>query len=265
MNCIAVLISGICLTMGLAAQARCLGEDMSAEGEKNNALLGHALADLNGFSYIRNQLNAWRESGDMICATGIPLEKNIYQYSRWFIQIEIRSLDGQLKHLVPALFQTASVQAHDNTGPKPWVVVPYNSAQAILSKMQFVVQEKYEGFPLPTDSQFRDAVQASSWAKSFDADSFSITPFSEPNIYLIAWLAMVPGTGGNVFTQQYSSKTILIRYLADGGVEVDHSHSGYGEVLSPLDALLNSVRPPTDAGAQQELVRQFSKISVETN
>ncbi|MGZ3723015.1 MAG: hypothetical protein ACXVA9_08805 [Bdellovibrionales bacterium] len=260
MNYVKFLISGIFLTIGLGANATCLGENMSPDGESKNTLLSNALADLNGFSYIRNQLNAWRSEGDTICATGIPLEKNIYQYFRWFIQIEVRSADGKLKALVPALFQTASVQAHDNTGPKPWVVVPYTSAQSILANVRFVAQEKLASFPSPADSGFRAAVSTASWARSFDNDSFSVTPLAEPDLYLLGWLAMVPGTGGNVFTQLFSPKTVLLRYLPDGSVEIDQSHSGYGEFLSPLDTLLNSIRPPVESEAKQELVRQFSEI-----
>jgi hypothetical protein len=249
------LFIGLGFAIGAGAQGECLPA---------SSLLQNALSDLNGFSYIRNQMNEWRAEGDTLCATGIPLEKNIYQYFRWFIQIEVRSASGELKAMVPVLFQTASVQAHDNTGPKPWAVMPYSQVQSILGQMHFSPQETVEALPLPSSPQFASAVQKQSWAQGFDADSFSITRLSN-DIYMIGWLALVRGTDGNFFTQIFSPKIVLLRYQADGRVEVDPSHSGYQSVLAPLDQLLNSIPYPSDEAAQQQMVRDFSKITALTN
>lgn len=260
MNRLKGTIICIALTFGIEAGAACVGEDMSAVGAEKNSMLSIALSNLEGFSYIRNQLDAWREEGSSLCATGIALEKNIYQYFRWFIQVEVRGPDGKMRALLPVLLQTASVQAHENTGPKPWVVMPNVPTQEILSKLQFVAQEKHNHFPLPADAGFRQAVQSASWAKLFDADSFSVTPLTQSGVYAMGWLSLVPGTGGDVFTAAYSPKVVLIRYLADGTVEIDNSHSGWSELLSPLDSLLNSIPRPKGSAQELEMVQRFSTL-----
>lgn len=255
----AILLILAALTFTTSARANCLSNTAGLQQAYDSQQLAIALDDLNGFSYIRNQLTEWQSQGNTICATGVALEKNIYQYLRWFIQIEVRDQYGELKALVPVLFQTASVQAHDNTGPKPWAVMPYADTKAILGQMKFQAQETLDKFPQPGAADFKAMVRSQAWAQAFDESSFSVTPLAK-DLYMIGWLAQVQGTGGDFFTRQYAPKVVLLHYLGNGGVEIDHSHSGYREMLAPLDTLLNSIHVSNETVERQELVKRFSEL-----
>jgi hypothetical protein len=251
----------------LPAGAVCLGENMDSGAAPKNTLLSTALADLDGFNYVRSELDNWKAQGLSLCASGVALEKNIYQYFRFFIQIEVRAASGELKALVPVLFQTASVQAHDNTGPKPWTVMPNFSVQPILAKLvaKFNPQYSLVTFPTPVDTRFLSAVLASPFGKGLDTSSFFVTPLTlssdkTAHYYLASWMEQVAGTGGGLYTQQFAAKILLFKYLADGSVQVDQNYSGFSDVLTPLDSLLSSIAPPYEIGAQKRLLLKYSEL-----
>jgi hypothetical protein len=57
---------------------------------------------------------------DQVCISAVAVSKNIYQYDEVLAVLDLHLPSGK-EWVTPMLFQTASIQAFENTGPKPWV------------------------------------------------------------------------------------------------------------------------------------------------
>jgi hypothetical protein len=81
-------------------------------------LAGAAIAELKSFPDIQALLREAQPA--QVCATAIAVGKNIYQYDSFLVVLSMRDR-SQHGWMLPMLFQTSSVQAHENTGPRPWL------------------------------------------------------------------------------------------------------------------------------------------------
>ena len=62
--------------------------------------LNHAFA----FDYIRHPIEKWQREGMELCVQGLVLDRNIYQYNRVFLQVEVRNASGRLAAALPGRF-----------------------------------------------------------------------------------------------------------------------------------------------------------------
>ncbi|RZA09621.1 MAG: hypothetical protein EOP11_01130 [Proteobacteria bacterium] len=227
------LIPGMAHAQNIAA---CSGGNLSPGVQE-------ALAHAGSFEYFRHSLRRWEGEGKTVCAQGLVLDRNNYQYNRVYLQVEVRDGEGKLAAVAPLFFQMASIQAHHNENRRPWISMPWSEVNTQLSRSVPSSLATQEGeFPAPTSDAFLAAAKASPWGEKIDAATFSALDLSlvagRPGLYLATWLELVPNTGGGVFTEAYSAQALWIERQPDGKLAIARS-SGYRDLLSPFDALLN--------------------------
>jgi hypothetical protein len=222
------------------------------------ASLAPAVADaLNhaaSFEYLRHSLLRWAAEGATICAQGVVLDKNIYQYHRVYLQLEVRRADGQLAAVAPLLFQMASIQAHHNENRRPWIAMPWSGVQEQLARAVPGEFKPVAGsLPAPTEASFAAAAKEAGLAPSIDENTFAVMDLSatlgHPGLYLATWLERVPNTGGGVFTEAYSAQALWLE-RGEGGTLRAARGSGYRDLLSPFDALLGREARADDGQAE---------------
>lgn len=112
------------------------------------------LEDLYSFPDLQNLLAAY--PGSRFCVSSLVAAKNIYQYDSFLITVVVTEPSGHRRFL-PLVFQTASVQAHHNIGPKPWFGFKRVEMQAHLreslkgASFQELPRRSLEGFS-PTEA-----------------------------------------------------------------------------------------------------------------
>jgi len=215
-----------------------------APGASLAPAVADALNHATSFEYLRHSLLRWEAEGAVICAQGAVLDKNIYQYHRVYLQLEVRKPDGSIEAVAPLLFQMASIQAHHNENRRPWIAMPWSSVKAQLARAVPSSLDSVAGeFPLPTDAGFAAAAKASRLAPTLDEATFSVMDLSStlnrPGLYLATWLERVPNTGGGVFTEAFSAQALWLERGTDGSLKAARG-SGYRDLLSPFDGLLTS-------------------------
>lgn len=203
-----------------------------------NEALNHAL----GFEYLRHTLNAWEAGGATVCAQGLVLDKNIYQYHRAYLQLEVRKADGSLLAVTPLLFQMASIQAHHNENRRPWIGMAWSDVREQLLRSVPTELKAVKGdLPAPTEAGFAAAARAAGLAPKIDDESFAAADLSatlgRPGLYLATWLELVPNTGGSVFTEAYSAQALWMERGEDGSWRAARG-SGYRDLLTPFDGFL---------------------------
>jgi hypothetical protein len=224
--------------------------------------LNHAL----GFEYLRHPLESMERDGLKLCATGLVLDKNNYQYNRTFLTIQARDAKGSLVASIPMLFQMASIQAHHNENRRPWIAMSWSAVNAQLQSLLPSKMDKAgpEALPAPTDPEFVRAAQGTAWGKSIDASSFAAIPaetFGGPRgLYLATWLERVGSPNGNLFTQLFSAKALWIQGQA-GGTWRTASASGYSDLLNPFDRFLNETAR-RDSGESQDRINLLKSLSL---
>lgn len=87
------------------------------------------LEDLYSFPDLQNLLASFPRS--RFCVSSLVVAKNIYQYDMFLITVVITEPSGRVQ-FAPLVFQTASVQAHHNIGPKPWFGLASGDAQGLV-------------------------------------------------------------------------------------------------------------------------------------
>lgn len=221
--------------------------------------LSDALNHAFGFDYFRHPIEKWQRDGESLCVQGLVLDRNIYQYNRVFLQVEVRDAEGSLKAVVPLLFQMASIQAHHNENRRPWVALP---SKEVAARLQAAVPAHFdavkEALPAPNAEGFLNAARATPWGAEIDADSFAAMEVSSltgrEGLYLATWLSPVKNTGGSVFTQKFAAQALWLERQADGSWRYARSW-GYTDLLAPLDTLLNSAAEGDDGELEQRVER----------
>ena len=216
--------------------------------------LNHAFA----FDYIRHPIEKWQREGMELCVQGLVLDRNIYQYNRVFLQVEVRNASGRLAAALPLLFQMASIQAHHNENRRPWAVLP---AKSVISTLQAAVPTVFEPvgveLPAPNAEGFLNAARSAPWGAEIDASSFAAIDLSSitgrEGLYLATWLAPVQNTGGGVFTQKFAPQAVWLE-RTEGGWRYARS-SGYRDLLSPFDTLLGEAAAGDDGELEQRIER----------
>jgi hypothetical protein len=100
--------------------------------DHTSGVVAASITAANGFTYLRNWIE--RQGAKSYCVSAVALSKNAYQYYQFLIEIELADAAGK-KTVLPLLFQTASIQAHHNRGPKPWIGLAQTRVNAALTAL----------------------------------------------------------------------------------------------------------------------------------
>lgn len=213
-----------------------------APGTSLAPAVADALNHAASFEYLRHSVAKWQAEGSSVCAHGLVLDKNNYQYNRVYLQVEVRRPDGSLAAVAPLLFQMASIQAHHNENRRPWIAMPWQDVRGQLARVVPTEMKPVASLPAPTEASFAAAAKASGLAPTLDESTFAVMDFSatlnRPGLYLATWLERVANTGGGVFTEAYSAQALWLERGEDGTLRAARG-SGYRDLLSPFDALLS--------------------------
>lgn len=138
-NYFASAVFGFIIMLGTLAKAdprsawvHC-GRDLDA----TNTVMATALRNLMSFEGVHAAIGEIENSVPQAqyCVSGVILSKNIYQYGKFLISIEV--YDGATNRVLNRmyfLYQDASVQAIHNVGGKPYVALPRIAVEDILQK-----------------------------------------------------------------------------------------------------------------------------------
>ncbi len=245
------------------------GETICENGA--NPLVKNALLHLQSFDYVHHAVEQWELEGNTVCLKAWFLNKNIYQYHLVFVKFEARNPQGELKAMLPLLFQTSSVQGHENGNQHPWNVLPVGRVNQIFDQFRenFQPANSLPGSPDLFSASFVGFLKSQPVGKGISEDSFNVFSLGKKigndELALATWLELVPGTGSGTFTQQVSAKALLLRRSSAGVLEIDSALSGFNNLCSPLNDLLevNQQVDPRNSEARKKLVLDLSRIQQE--
>ncbi len=193
-----------------------------------------ALAGLEHFPELQGFLR--KTNARKVCASGIIVGRNSYQYNQALIVLEVESGSGE-SFITPLIIQTASVQAYENTGRRPWVGFERSELQRELQGeiASVTLNDKWNEENRVIDADFSPLVYSERVLGSRtepQTRSYVHVPGVQDGweTYIITGLRSVGGTG--VFNSQYA--------LDAGVVQVDESR---GRVrFAPLGGFFSTVQ-----------------------
>lgn len=212
-----------------------------------STVLSAGLTDLYSLPDVQRWIEAAKPS--RLCVTTVALGKNIYQYYKILSVLEL--WDGSGKEWVtPMIFQTASVQAHENIGPKPWVGFSRTSFAAAVRHALQDVQFQDAGAILGPDFSplqfFSSAVGASA---SADAQSrgYVLVPGVDPawTTYLVTQLRTM--NTGNIFTSEVLTDLGAVQVQERTGKVRWAKVPGFFDLYTQLEQLQTSAMPSLDS------------------
>jgi len=187
-------------------------QDSVAEAGANLPLAA-ALVQMGSFPDVRAVVEAFPGK---VCVSAIPLSKNIYQYYKYLVVLSFG--ESGKTAAAPMIFQAASVQAYENSGPKPWLGFSRGSfARAVAglaAGAQFTEAPKL--FESPADLL---AKMYPSSANPVDptSRSYVLVPGADPEwtTYVVSQLRFVDT--GNPFTSTYIEDAGIVQIQASAG------------------------------------------------
>lgn len=223
-----------------------------------STVLATGLIDL----YSLPNVQAWIEDAKptRLCVSTLALGKNIYQYDEILAVLDLWDSHGK-EWVTPMVFQTASVQAHENIGPKPWVGlgrkdfvtavqhalegVQYQDAGSILgpdfSPLRF--------FAIDGQSVPKPGVSSVGASTSADPQSqgYVLVPGVDPawTTYLVTRLRTLDT--GNPFTSQVLTDLGVVQVQESTGKARWARVMDFFDLYTRLEQFQSSARPSVDS------------------
>jgi len=227
-------------------------QDSINETAHSSVPLAAALDDLISFPDIQHFIAAIKPV--KACVTAIAIGKNIYQYDKLLAVLTLTSKD-QAQHVLPLIFQAASIQAHDGLGPKPWFGFSHisleNEIRAALASATFNNQSTIDVDGFSPLALLTNLLRAPTIEQPLDSGSqgYLLVPNVDANwtTYLVSQLRTLQT--GNPFTSQV---------LLDAGVVQIQPKTGFirtaylpsiFNIVTTLEVLQDQSSPmqPTDS------------------
>lgn len=227
-------------------------EECRRELRSGLPLLNSALTNLHGIDYVHHAIDELKSRGNVeFCVSGVAVSRNIYQYLRFYIHVDVRQAGGG-KSLARYrfLYQDASVQALHNVGGKPWIAVAVEDADALEAQLKNrSFQPLGSGRPL---ALIKDT-------QTFKSDAADLSTLSSvdlgDSILLVTWLTK---PGANLYADVARTKAVLLKVEGDM-VSVAEGLWFNSEVTKTLDAALQfQVEARGSAGSD---LQHLNKIS----
>lgn len=213
-------------------------------------ILSTGLTDLYSLPEVQGWIRVSKPS--RLCLTAVALSKNIYQYDEILAVLDLWDAFGK-EWVTPMIFQTASVQAHENIGPKPWVGLSRKDFAAAvahaLGNVQYQDAGALQGPEFSPLQYFSTMLGTPVAAASPDPESrgYVLVPGVDSvwTTYLVTQLRTL--NTGNPFTSEV---------LTDLGVvqvqEASHqvrwaAVPGFFDLYTRLEDLQSGARPSTDS------------------
>jgi len=248
---------GACLTA--ADYKATLAEAIHQAGLVSSANAEMAASVATSFPYVRESFA--QQPARAYCVSALALSKNNYQYYKSLVMVDRIWADGSVTS-VPFLIQMASIQAFENSGPKPWVGVRLEDFQISVGKLQassFFVPEAENGV---TIADFKSRVtQASSQKGQVDKVHYDVgylgdvtlATNGDTSLVLVSQIQNI--VTGNIFTSAYTARGWLLKVSGAGIVRE------VAEIKS-LFAFLTEIERSNDASAPKKAKDQASQLTV---
>lgn len=199
-----------------------------------------ALDNMSSLGYIHHALEqVQKEAGSqglLFCTSSVALNKNIYQYFQYLIQVDAYP-QGPSKayYRFFFLFQNASIQAFHNVGNQPWVGLETLRTNQTLQDM--ISQAQFHQVTLKTFS--RDPLVLAQQSQNFRQDEVDMTSLaamplvnlSDKQTFLVTWLTK---GSDDPYVGEVMTKGVLIT-LHQQTVEMAENISPQGDLLIPLE------------------------------
>ncbi len=214
-------------------------------GDLPSPAIARAFVHLMGFAEVRQYLAVQAKGGLSFCGSGMTLHKNVYQYYKNLIFINLFDSDGQLQKKLTVLLQASSIQGHHSTEGRPWAVLKTSdfNSQAIENLQQELPGSSVVSSPQSVLdlSEVGQLFQAS-WASMSEVSILNFASYDQKHYFLVTWLKEVTGAGANLYTSQVSPQFALVE-KSSAGVVVLKKAGAFNQFLTPAEDLLQEALP----------------------
>jgi hypothetical protein len=236
----------------------------------SSPLFQNALDNIYSFAYIHHALERIKnEAGTkevLFCTSSIALSKNIYQYFKYLIQIDVYLQGSNVAaYKFRFLFQNASIQAFHNVGGQPWAGLDTSRTDQTLR--EFTNLAEYHPF-IGTTSGLTNPIEIARKSQSFQRDgqnidlsTLSAIPIpgnQDKQFYLVTWLTKSPE---NPYAGQVLTRGVLISIGPDQSIGIAENNFPGGDLLIPLEVHLEEL--VSQVGPSTHWVEKLLKIAAQ--
>ncbi len=217
----------------------------ACSGDIPSPAIARAFVHLMGFAEVRQYLAVQAKQGLSFCGSGMTLHKNVYQYYKNLIFINLFDAQGLLQKKVTVLLQASSIQGHHSTEGRPWAVLSTSdfNSQAIET-LQQALQTGSEASSPKTALDLKEVSQLfeATAASMSEVSTMYFSSNGDKDYFLVSWLKEVTGTGANLYTSQVSPQYALVE-KSSAGVVVVKKAGAFSQFLTPAEDLLKEALP----------------------
>lgn len=199
-----------------------------------------AINNIGSFHYVNHALERVRRdiAHPVFCVSGFALSKNMYQYVRSYLQIDVYDEAGARRYGFRFLFQDASTQAFHNVGGQPWNGLSPVKADGLLAA--WAASTVFVPFVTAETDPVKIAQESRTYRLNReDADLSTLSlfrlPVTDRELYVVNWLGRSPL---NPYVAPAVARAVMIAIGPDGAVSVAENLSPFSEALVPLDEAL---------------------------
>lgn len=233
----------------------------------NSMALHTAATNVTGLGYVAAAINqAIAENGpgasDLVCYSGIPLKKNIYQYYKFILKFEVRAKEGgPVTHEFHMLYQDASTQANHGLEEKPWVGLRKSDVEKAfaegLSDVPFALAKNQS-----TNDDIDYVRESNLYKNDFGhAVSSALYSYEIPGTERLSVSSWLVAVSNGVFAGSEVPEGVLVRHNPQGLVEVADVTWMASRFLFPLeDKIYQELRTLHENQYQARLL-EFSRLN----